>query len=194
MAPGYIVEVRDVNFTRLGQIAPEFLDIKFVEVFRSVGSWELKLPADHPLLPALKTKGSGIIVTELSTGRVFSGRTRSPVLSQNATDPDGTWVITGDDDNVVAAATVAFPDPANLPNAQTLAYYVASGAGEAVMKNLVKVNIGSTAIASRKYTWLTVAAGTTRGSTINCSLRFDVLADALTSMGIQSNLGWKFSL
>ncbi|QDH92396.1 minor tail protein [Microbacterium phage Celaena] len=63
-APDFTVEVRDRDFERLGQVAPEYTDLKFTDVFNGVGAWEMKLPAEHRLLPVLKTKGSGIIITE----------------------------------------------------------------------------------------------------------------------------------
>ena len=44
-AADFTLEVRDRDFVRLGQIAPEYMDLKFVDVHNGVGSWELKLPA-----------------------------------------------------------------------------------------------------------------------------------------------------
>lgn len=192
MASDFTVEVRDINFNRVGQIAPEYLDLKYSEVFRSVGKWELKLPAEHPLLATLKTKGSGIIVTRAGASRPFSGRMQSCVLSQDATDPKGTWVISGVDDNIIAAATACYPDPANSADAQTAAYWTVTGNGETVMKNLVAYNIGATAIAARKYSWLGVATNLSRGAAISASLRFDNMGDALAALGTRANLGWRF--
>jgi hypothetical protein len=188
----FVVEVRNVNFVRLGQIDPAYLDLKFTEVFRSVGSWELKLPAEHPLLPHLKAKGSGVIITRKGSSRPFSGRMRSCVLSQNAEDPEGTWVISGVDDNIIGSATCTYPSPALPANAQTADYWTFTAAGETVMKALVAQNIGATAQASRKYAWLTTATDQLRGATISASTRFDNLGDALTALGTRANLGWRF--
>ncbi|QWY79841.1 minor tail protein [Microbacterium phage CroZenni] len=194
----FTIEVRDKNFTRVGQIAPEYTDLKFVDVHNGVGSWELKLPAEHPLLTTLKTKGAGIIVTEhwlegtTHKYRVYSGRMRSAVLSQDGADPRGTWVVNGVDDNVIAAATRVYPDPANLATAQTAAYWVQSNNAEWVMKNAVLLNAGASAIPSRAYAWLTVPAVQNRGSSVKCSSRFDVLGDLLTSLGTAGGLGWEF--
>ncbi|WZB38627.1 minor tail protein [Microbacterium phage Johnathan] len=194
----FTIEVRDKNFTRVGQIAPEYTDLKFVDVHNGVGSWELKLPAEHPLLATLKTKGAGIIVTEhwlegtTHKYRVYSGRMRSAVLSQDGADPRGTWVVNGVDDNVIAAATRVYPDPANLATAQTAAYWVQSNNAEWVMKNAVWLNAGTGAIPSRAYLWLTVPGVLNRGSNVKCSSRFDVLGDLLTSLGTAGGLGWEF--
>ncbi|QXN73518.1 minor tail protein [Microbacterium phage Abigail] len=194
----FTIEVRDKNFTRVGQIAPEYTDLKFVDVHNGVGSWELKLPAEHPLLATLKTKGAGIIVTEhwlegtTHKYRVYSGRMRSAVLSQDGADPRGTWVVNGVDDNVIAAATRVYPDPANLATAQTAAYWVQSNNAEWVMKNAVWLNAGTGAIPSRAYLWLTVPGVQNRGSNVKCSSRFDVLGDLLTSLGTAGGLGWEF--
>ncbi|WXW92759.1 minor tail protein [Microbacterium phage TukTuk] len=194
----FTIEVRDKNFIRVGQIAPEYTDLKFVDVHNGIGSWELKLPAEHPLLATLKTKGAGIIVTEhwmegaVHKYRVYSGRMRSAILSQDAADPRGTWVVTGVDDNVIAAATRVYPDPANLATAQTAAYWVQSGNAETVMKNAVLRNAGASAIVSRRYSWLVVPGSTNRGTAVKCSSRFDVLGDLLTSLGNAGGLGWEF--
>ncbi|QUE26058.1 minor tail protein [Microbacterium phage SanaSana] len=194
----FTVEVRDVGFVRLGQIAPEYTDLKFVDVHNGVGSWELKLPAEHPRLPDLKQKGSGIVVTEhwmegaVHKYRTFSGRMRTARLSQSASDPAGTWVITGVDDNVVAAATRVYPDPFHAADAQEAAYWELSGPAETVMKNAVWRNAGSGAIASRMYAWLSVPSSTGLGGSVKCSSRFDVLGDLLTSLGTAGNLGWEF--
>jgi hypothetical protein len=199
-ASDFVVEVRDRAFKRLGQIAPEFLDLQMVEVFRGVGAWQMKLPAEHPLLADLKQKGSGIIVTERirdSFGQVigystFSGRMQTAVLSQAASDPKGTWLITGVDDNVVGAAVAVLPDPAHAADLQESDYWNYAGAGETVMKAAVQLNAGSGAIAARKYAWLTVAPDLARGSAVSASARFDKLGDLLTSLGIKSGLGWRF--
>ena len=194
----FTLEVRNRSFTRVGQIAPEYTDLKFVDVHNGVGSWELRLPAEHPLLPDLKTKGAGIVLTEhwmegpTHKYRTYSGRMRTARLSQGGEDPAGTWIISGVDDNVLAAATRVYPDPANLASAQTAAYWEQSGNAETVMKLAVQVNIGSAAIASRKYAWLTLAANLTRGPSVKCSSRFDILGELLTSLGAAANLGWEF--
>lgn len=187
-----MVEVRDVNFVRQGQIDQVYLDLTFSEVFRSVGKWELKLPAEHPLLATLKTKGSGIIVTREGSTRPYSGRMQSCVLSQNAADPEGTWVISGVDENVIAAATCTYPSPSLAPNLQATDYWTAVGPGESLMKQLVSLNIGPTATAARKYSWLAVAPDQARGASISASTRFDVLGDILTALGTRANLGWRF--
>ncbi|AVR56685.1 minor tail protein [Microbacterium phage Didgeridoo] len=194
----FTIEVRDKNFVRVGQIAPEYTDIKFVDVHNGIGAWELKLPAEHPLLNDLKTKGSGIIVTEhwlegvTHKYRVYSGRMRSAILSQDATDPKGTWVISGVDDNIIAAATRVYPDPANLATAQTTAYWTQSNNAEWIMKNAVWLNAGTGAIPSRAYLWLTVPTIANRGGQVKCSSRFDVLGDLLSSLGNAGGLGWEF--
>ncbi|UGL61831.1 minor tail protein [Microbacterium phage Franklin22] len=196
----FTVEVRDRDFQRLGQIAPEYTDLKFVDVFNGVGTWEMKLPAEHPQLVNLKTKGAGIVVTEhwldsfgVHQYRVYSGRMRSAQLSQNAADPTGTWLINGVHDNVIAAATLVFPDPANDADSQTESHWTQAGPGETVMKQAVQLNAGSAAIAVREYPWLAVAPDLVRGLSVKCSSRFDTLGDLLSSLGTAAGLGWRFA-
>ncbi|UKH48454.1 minor tail protein [Microbacterium phage Katzastrophic] len=387
-APDFTVEVRDRDFARLGQVAPEYTDLKFTDVFNGVGAWEMKLPAEHRLLPVLKTKGSGIIITEhwtestkqppvygawsevrrnffrnpaavsasgftsssgqasvthtgaavrynfLTAGaiglqmnvsgltgahkrllvraraskpmevrtrineasgnestwgtlgtewtwinyytttagttgntglvlraadhepgdwievdrvlvaegndtgewfdpsgqndtdvrrarfvdsanasdsvveertrtpqpdlvehkyRVYSGRMRSARLSQDAADPKGTWVVSGVHDNVIAAATTVFPDPAHDADEQTASHWELSAAGETVMKEAVRLNAGVGALPDRRYTWLLVKPNLLRGANVKTSSRFDALGDLLTSLGTAAGLGWRFA-
>ncbi|QOP64253.1 minor tail protein [Microbacterium phage Quenya] len=197
-ASDFTIEVRDRDFQRVGQIAPEYTDIKFVDVHNGVGAWELKLPNEHPLLPDLTTKGAGIVVTEhwmegaTHRYRVYSGRMRSARLSQDAADPAGTWVVSGVDDNVIGAATRVYPDPASPATAQTAGYWEQAGPGETVMKLAVQLNAGSAALPARRYPWLTIAANQLRGLGVKTSSRFDVLGDLLTSLGTAAGLGWEF--
>lgn len=192
MAADYLVEVRDRNLVRVGQIAEEYMDVQFIEVFRAPGAWRLKLPSEHPLLPALKTKGSGVIITQRSSGHVFSGRMKSCILSQDAKDPKGTWLVTGVDDNIVGAAVTVLPDPAHAADAQEEAYWVSSGAAETVMKAAVNLNASAGAIPARQYPWLTVATDLARGAAVTTSVRFNKLGDVLTSLGVTAHLGWRF--
>lgn len=190
----YIVEIRDVNFNRLGQIDGSRLNLLYTEIFNGVGTFQLTLPAGHPLLAAATTKGAGIIITHIPSGRVFSGRIQGVQLSQKADDPKGTWVITGSDDNVTAAATVCYPTPSAEANAQTAsAYWTMTDNGESVMKALVQQNIGPSALADRKYAWLSIAANSNRGATVGASLRFDNMGTALQTIATSAKLGFKFT-
>lgn len=184
-----IVEVRNAEFEREGQIDRDQLDIMFVETFRDVGAWELKLPAEHPLLPVLRGKGSGIIIRD--GNQVFSGRTRRAILSTDPTDPKGTWVISGVDDAVVLAATSALPDPANAPDEQTQDRDRRSGPAETIMKEFVRVNAGDLATPERSYSWLDVAPDLGRGDVLPESARFQSLMEILQRIGTNSGLGFR---
>ncbi|BAU32451.1 Gp37-like protein [Microcella alkaliphila] len=184
-----IVEVRNAEFEREGQIDRDQLDIMFVETFRDVGAWELKLPAEHPLLPVLRGKGSGIIIRDGS--QVFSGRTRRAILSTDPADPKGTWVISGVDDAVILAATSALPDPANAPNAQTQDRDRRNGPAETIMKEFVRANAGDLATPERSYPWLDVAPDLGRGDVLPESARFQSLLEILQRIGTNSGLGFR---
>lgn len=192
-ASDYTIEVRNRDYLRVGQLAPEYMSLKFTEVYNGIGAWEVTLPVGHPYVDTLRAKGAGLIITDRLANRVYSGRTRSARLAQSATDPEGSWVISGAHDNVVAAASLVYGDPANDAEHQTASNWGLSAAGETVMKAAVDLNIGSSAIASRKYSWLTIAANQLRGNTVSCSSRFDLMSDLLTSLGTSAGLGWRFT-
>lgn len=188
----YLVEVRDANFTRVGQIDPAYLSIQWVEIFNGVGQGELTLPAEHPLVDDLRAHGAGIIITSPG-GRVFSARVKSAQISQNATDPVGVWTITFEDDAVVVQASSAYANPAEPAVAQTQAYDVRRAAGETVMKQYVRHNIGDLATSARRYPWLVVAPDLARGPQTSGSARFDNMGELLADLGAYAGLGFQCS-
>lgn len=86
------VEVRDKDRKRIGMIRPEELDLTVSDKHNNVGAWSLKLPMEHPLANALRTPGSGIVVsrTHDTYGQVYDGpKPYSEVVL--ADEPVGYW-------------------------------------------------------------------------------------------------------
>lgn len=200
MSTTAIVEVRDADRIRRGQIDPRDLDIKIVERFRGVGMWELTLPADNELVTHLRTAGSGIVVSDYlpedaaeDFGEVFSGPMVTATYKASAEDPEGSWTFVGLDDNVIAQFSLAYPTPGAAADAQTDAYDKREDVGETVLKGYVDANIGPSGTVARSYDFLTIATDQGRGTTAIGSARFDLLADLLTALAVQSGLGWKFT-
>lgn len=184
-----LVEIRLPDYSREGQLDANQLVFTSVETHNGVGSWELRAPAEHPLVPALTSRGAGVVVYDRD--RVHSGRVRHPELVQSAEDPLGTWVVSGVDDNVILAASVAYPDPGNPASEQGKAYDVRTGSAESVMKGYLRANIGDLAPAARRYDWLTVAPDLGRGPTITESARFVSMLELFQRIGTVSGLGFR---
>jgi hypothetical protein len=186
-----IVEVRDGNLNRIGQIPVDYLPgFTIVRRFNGIGTWSLSLPVGHPMEVALKAPGAGIIVTVRGTV-LMSGFTTWVNTIQTVDDPDGMTQITGLGDIVLLRDRLAYPTPSTADvTAQTTAYDVRTGTAEDVIKAYVSDNFGPTAPTARKNALLTVETSLSRGATVKGSARFDVLfellkglADASTNAG-----------
>ncbi|MDG4783245.1 hypothetical protein O7614_26650 [Micromonospora sp. WMMD961] len=190
------VEVRDKSLARIGQIRPEDLDLELSDLHNNVGTWKLRLAAEHPLAGVLRQPGSGIIVTGPSDV-LFSGPTVKPENQATATDPAGLVTFEGVDDTVLLADALAFPQPSNAdPETQTQAHDIRTGNAETLMHAFVSANIGPGAPAARRTSGLLVAkltmgANLARGPVTTKSARFPVLGNLLSELAATANLGFR---
>lgn len=189
------VEVRDKTFARKGIIRQEDLDLLLQVNYNNVGTWTIKLPVDHPMVPELKTPGSGIIVT--GPGWVSSGPTDGLDQVASVDDPEGTITFKGVTDDHILADRLAYPDPTTddvtdqdetpvaAKPASLMAYYVMANAGE-------------DAVASRKIDGLVLpssypaASIWSLGTTRTKVARFQRLGSLLTEIADRAkNVGFR---
>jgi hypothetical protein len=186
-----VVEVRDINLQRVGQIPVHYLvGLKLAIRFNNVGTWELTLPAGEPMADALRAGGAGIIVTG-DSGIIMSGFTVSAVKESTPSDTEGFWTIQGVSDDVILGERLAYPTPSSADvTAQTTETDIRSGAASTVMTGYVRANIGDLAPVSRQVANLTVAADTGLGSTVTKTARFRVLGELLSEVGSIDPIGF----
>jgi len=190
-----LVEVRDANYNRVGQITSQYL-VGFTAVLRynAISTWSLSIPSDHPLQPSLTTPGAGIIVTLLGQ-TLFSGPVTWIQTIQTIEIPEGVTQVTGLDDSVLLRDRLAYPTPTTADvTLQTSAYDVRTGAAETVMKAYVNYNMGSLAPSARKIAVLDTELDYGRGSTVKGSARFDVLYELLQQMADASTTAIGFDI
>lgn len=186
------VEVRDKNLTRIGMIRPEELDLELSDLHNNVGSWRLRLGAEHPLAGALRQPGSGIVVTGRDGTEIFSGPMVKQENAATADDPAGTITFEGVSDSVVLADHLAFPDPTNIdPTTQTRSHDVRTGPTETLMHAYVNANIGPGAPAARRKANLVMGVDLGRGTLTTKSARFKVLGTLLEELAVVDNLGFR---
>lgn len=185
------VEVRNKNLDRLGIIRPEDLDMKAQEVFNNVGSWTIKLPSEHPMVPHLRTPGSGIIVTG-PLDVLFSGPTTKPESVASPEDPYGSVTFDGVTDDIILRDYVSYPQPSNADaTTQNSAHDTRTGTVESLMYAYVNANLGPSAPAARKKANLTLGANGNRGATITKKPRFQVIGNLLTDIAALADLGFR---
>lgn len=155
-AADLVVEVRDRNLKRVGQITAPFLNLKARVPWCGVGEWEASLPGNHPMVPYLADPGSGLIVTGPTgwlgdvpvDGVIFSGPTLAPARNRSAQQPDGSYLFKGVTDEILLADARAYPSPeVGDPSAQTRANDERTGSTESLLRQYVAYNIANGAIA-----------------------------------------------
>jgi len=190
-----IIEVRDPNLVRIGQIRPQDLvGSKFLLRHNNVGSWEITLPYNHPLGELLRLPGYGIVVTGPNDEVILSGPTLAAKLEQTQDNFDGNWLITGADDSLLLAERLAFPTPATDDlSAQTSAYDVRTGAAETVLKGYVNANLGPAAPAARQVSNLVLEPDLARGDTVIGRARFNEVQQLLFDLAQTGGLGYRIA-
>ena len=185
------VEVRDKDLNRLGQVLYEDLTLQAAEQFNNVGIWTLTLPYDHPLAPALRAPGGGIIVTG-PNDVLFSGPMVDYTSVSSKSDPAGTLTVDGVTDSVVLADMLALPDPTNFnPATQTLSHDTRTGPAETLLHAYVNANIGPLAPSPRRKANLVMGANLARGPLVTKSARFPQIGDLLSEIAVLGQLGFR---
>jgi len=185
------VEIRNASLERVGVVtATELIGFEAVLRFNNVGTWTLKLPANHYLAESASAPGAGIVVTGPS-GVLLSGPMTAVTLERNSADSAGTMTIEGTDDSVILAERLAYPTPATANvESQINPYDKRSGVASTVMRAYVNANIGPSAPTARRISNLTLATDPLAGSTVYGSARFDVLGQLLSNLAAVDGLGF----
>lgn len=185
------VEVRDKNLLRLGQVRPEDMSFKVTDEFNNVGTWGMRLAADHPLAGPLSLPGAGIIVTGPES-EMFSGPVTAPTYSTSKDDPAGTITFEGVSDSVALADALCWPNPGTAdPTSFAVSHDVRTGPAETLMHTFVNLNCGPGAPAVRRKANLIMGTNGGRGATVKKSTRFDILGNLLTDLATVAGLGFR---
>jgi hypothetical protein len=185
------VEVRDKTLKRVGAIRPEELVLELEDQFNNVGTWKLTLSVEHPLATALRTPGSGVVITG-PTDILMSGPTTKSEFAATPEDPGGSVVFEGVSDTCVLSDYLAFPQPSNInPTTQTLSHDIRTGPAETLLHAYVNANIGPSAPTGRRKTGLTMGTNLARGTSMTKKARFPVLGNLLTEIAVVDGLGFR---
>lgn len=187
------IEVRDENLNRVGQLlGADIVGATFVLRHNNVGSWNVSIPASSSMVDYLRTPGYGLIVTGRD-GVILSGPTVSAKLIQSQDDLQGVWQIQGADDSLILQERLAYPTPSVADvSAQVSTHDVQSGVAETVLKHYVDANLVS-GPSERAVDGLTVAADSSRGTTVDAQARFINLQELLYGIAQSGGLGYSIS-
>lgn len=185
-----VVEVRDKDLNRIGQIKGTDLDIEVVAAFNEPGTWSVRLPAGHVFARELRKEGSGIIVTG-PEDVILSGPTTSVEDSRTKEDR-GTVVISGVGDTIHLFDRLAYPKPSTASiTAQDVSHDVRTGPVETLMHAYVNANLGPDAPSARRLKRLVMGENLGRGETVTKRARFPHLHLLLADLGNEQRLGFR---
>jgi hypothetical protein len=190
----FICEVRNSDLERVGQIRPDDLDLEYFGFHNAPGSWTLTLPAEHDMVPHLRTPGSGLIVT-LENGKVlFSGPTRAWRREVTQDDLLGTFVAEGHDDTIALTHRICYPEPTKAWGLQNFDLVdERTGTVENLLHAYTNANLGPAAIAPRRLTNLTMGLNPGRGEVITKRAKGEKLIDFLNESAQARGFGFRIA-
>lgn len=186
------VYVRNSALARIGQVT-DYTSLTVVPRFNAIGAISMEVSADSDSAPLL-VEGNGLIIKTAAGETVLSGPIRNPDWSRSSSDSGGGKLTVGavSDDEVLSRYT-CWPNPGAVIGSQTAPVYKINTASvETGMRDLVNLNAGPGALASRKNLLLTLAANGLHGPALVREInQFDNLLTVLQDIGAAAGLGFR---
>lgn len=190
-----LIEVRDRTGERVGVLGgSDLIEFAATVQLNGVGSWNLRIPRDHPLAKTLATPGAGIVVSDTSTrSAIFSGPMDQPeYVEATSGDESNVLNVSGVTDDHLLADYLAWPDPANGDAAsQAFQYDTRTGAAEDLAHAYVAANIGPNAPATRRDARLVMGESLGRGAEQTREVRFEPMLNLLRNLCIPDGLNFR---
>lgn len=186
------VYVRDSTLKRIGQVT-DHTDLTVVPRYNAIGAMAMSVSADSPMAPLL-VEGNGLIVKTAFGQTIMSGPIRTPDWQRSASDSgSGRLTIGAVSDDEILARYTCWPSPTAAIGSQTAPVYkIDVAAAETGMRNLVNLNAGPGALASRKNPLLTLAANGFHGPALVREVnQFDNLLTVLQDVAAAAGLGFR---
>lgn len=186
------VYVRDSTLHRLGQVA-DYTDLTVVPRFNAIGAMTMTISADSPSAPLL-VEGNGLIVKTAAGQTIMSGPIRTPDWSRSESDAgSGKLTIGAVSDEELLSRYTCWPSPTAVIGSQTASVYkINVAAVETGMRDLVNLNAGPGALASRKNPLLNLATNGLHGAALVREVnQFDNLLTVLQDIAGAAGLGFR---
>jgi hypothetical protein len=148
--------------------------------FNAVGCGELVAPATPDLVDAVTTPGNSVVVVR--DGEYFGGGPieRPGCVSWSPDAGVGTITVNFGTWDQLLTRRLTYPDPELDADAQTSTSWAATAANaETAMRDLVYLNAGQGALATRQFAGLYLGDLAGVGTSIDVTTRFEVLIDVL---------------
>jgi hypothetical protein len=153
--------------------------------YTDVGSWRVECVLDESTVRAAAAGWRIIIVDESG---IYGGH-----VNEAEIDFDGRELrltLSGYDDMMWLAASLAWPTPANVLASQTSAYDVRTGVASTVIRQYIDVNRGpSSPFVTRRISFMTLAADPVLGAAVVGRARFDNLLELVQGLAVTGGIG-----
>lgn len=186
--PIFEIYLRNASLERTERL-DVYSSLKIISRFNRVGTWDLEIPADHPIANFVDSN-TGIIVYR-DGDVIFSG---SPTIEYRETK--NSRILSGTCDNVFLESPTR-PTPSQAIAPYDDVYDVTTGVASTIMISLVNRNIGPLAPTS-PVNWqinnLEMGTDPVLGATITSRTRFDPLITMLAQLAstpIATGLGFR---
>jgi len=172
------VTVQFFNSSLVAQGPLQFVNLTATLYYNAVGSWSMLVPYTDALWNQMMT---GDFIIEVNWRGLFTFGGKCEVPGYQDAIPGGTGASTGPfitlsgaDYLGLIANRIAFPSPGASWVAQSAAASdpVSSMRLETAIKHYVSNNIGSNALAARRFSLLDIATDLGRGSTVSYTVKF----------------------
>lgn len=186
------VYVRSPTLERLGRV-DDYTSLTVVPRFNAVGSFVMDISADSSKAPLL-TEGNGLIIRTAGGELVDSGPILTVDWSRSESDAGaGKLTIGGVSDTGLLSRYTCWPKPTAAITAQTDAVYkITTASTETAMRDLVNLNAGPGALASRKSGLLTLATNGLHGPAVAREVnQFETLLTVLQDIAGAAGLGFR---
>lgn len=186
-----IVEVRDVDLRRVGQVPPSEVNLTYTGVYNNVGSWELTIPMSSTMVDVLSAPGSGIVIYG-PHGVIDSGPMISFEMSVTPDTPGGVVTFKGLTDNVHLADRLVSPGGTDFSSAHfDPEFLTLQGPVEDVMHTLVNQALGPAAELDRRLRNFVSEPSMGAGPIISKRFRWDNLGAVLGEMAAAHGFGFR---
>lgn len=186
------VYVRNSTLQRIGQVA-DYTNLTVVPRHNAIGAITMEIAADSPST-SLLVEGNGLIIKTPTGHTSLSGPIRTVDWSRSESDAGGGKLSVGAvSDDEILARYACWPSPTAAIGSQSASVYkIDVAAVETGMRDLVNLNAGPGALASRRNPLLSLAPNTVLGPSLVREVnQFDNLLTVLQDIAGAAGLGFR---
>jgi hypothetical protein len=189
----YWILFTDNHLQVLGDPITCWTELDITLRFNEPGTAIITMPAEPWIVDQV---GAGRRAVVIRSGQVLIAGPIEKYLHERSDNGDnagiGKLTVTSTDDLASIAARVAYPNPAQLPSAQTVDQWAFTGNAELGIRQLVDTNAGPSALAARRVPNLVLGAVASVGTSVTATAdRMQPLLDVARNIATNDDVGFR---